>query len=208
MADNHGSTLDLDRVYIDVETTGTDIDTAEIVEIAILRETAQGKIVSTFYSRVRPAIEPGPDSFLVQRGLYRSADWTDAPVFADIAQEVHKMVENSYIVGHNVHFDRYMLWRELRRSGMQDRIGLVPYRLVDTLTLAFVHTPFLGKTTLNTLRGYFDISTDKAHEALADVQDTRTIYRRLSNPWSRLYWRGRHWLRSYFGRLIPNPAKN
>ncbi len=85
------------------------------------------------------------------------------------------------IVGHNVGFDLDFLNAGIERAGLKIRL---PYNKIDTVTLAYEHLVPKGlkKLSLDTIRGFLKLSTDGAHTALVDVQQTRLVYMHMICP--------------------------
>ena len=111
-------------VVFDVESTGTDTTTDEIIQIAAVRLDAQGQITDKFNTYVRASRSVGT-SFYVHHisDDQLAADGRDPKealsAFLDFARD-------AVIVGHNVTYDLSILHSELHRLGMAES-GDFPY---------------------------------------------------------------------------------
>lgn len=115
---------------VDVETTGLWAEQGDrVCEIAVLRLEA-GAQVAAFSSLVNPCRPIHPDASRVN-GL-ADGDVVDAPVFADLAHEVDRLLEGAVMVAHNAPFDGSFLVAEYTIAGREPPD--VP--VLDTLALS------------------------------------------------------------------------
>src|SRR5512142_1658599 len=143
-------------VAFDLETTGTDVQTCEIVEIgAALVE--QGRVMQTFHSLVRPD-GPVPASATDVHG-YSDADLAAAPRFEEVWPRFRAFIGNRVLVAHNGQgFDIPVLRR------LADTADLVFF---DTLPLARALSDQSAK--LEALAERFGVPLGRAHHALDDA---------------------------------------
>lgn len=174
--------------FIDVETTGLNSTMHEIIEIALIRESADG--IHRFSTKIKPQhIEIASGRALEING-YNDAEWEDAPYAHEVAAEIASIIEDCTLVGHNVQFDADFLEEMLYRCEQ-------PYkpkrRKVDTITLAHEHLHCWPTHSLSSLRMFFGYSTIGEHRARKDCEDMRDIYYLLlrASCWSRWYWQMR-----------------
>ena len=94
-------------VVLDTETTGLSPAMGHrIVEVAAVR--MQGwQVTATFNSLVNPGRPMDPGASRVN-GIY-DHDLVSAPSFADIAGELHSMLDGAVLVAHNARFDAAFL---------------------------------------------------------------------------------------------------
>ncbi|MGH7538331.1 MAG: UvrD-helicase domain-containing protein [Gemmatimonadales bacterium] len=147
-------------VTFDLETTGTDVHSCEIVEIgAALVEG--GRIVETFHSLVRPE-RPVPVSATDVHG-YSDADLAAAPRFAQVWPGFRSFVGDRVLVAHNgQRFDIPVLRRETR-----DLPGTGELVFFDTLPLARALSDESAK--LGALAERFGVPLERAHRAQDDA---------------------------------------
>ncbi len=152
-------------VVLDVETTGTHAEMADLVEIAAVR-IKKGKISdrwSTF-------VNPGRSIFGNQMHGITDKDVAGAPSPADAAKQALAFVGEATLVGHSVGFDIAFL-----EAALADGTRIRPGTYLDTLTLARDGYPDLPSYTLGELSRFFGIELKQAHRALPDAEATAAL---------------------------------
>ena len=169
----HGAdgTESLDRfVTFDTETTGTDPDSAEIVDLAAVR-VVDGQVVDRFSRLVRPA--HGIPSSASRVHGYSDADVADAPSFAEIWPAFKAFVGNDLMVAHNgLEYDVPIL---RRLAGEEETRHMVFF---DTLPLA--RSLFKESAKLADLAARFNVDPGDAHHALDDALALATVFQHLT----------------------------
>ena len=155
-------------VVFDVESTGKDRSTDQIIELCLQLGVEVGAESCSW--RIRPTIEIHPEASKVH-GI-TAADLADCPPFVAVAQDFLPLIADAeVIVGYNVAFDVDMLQAELARAQLPP-LDLTGKQVVDVLrlwhhveprTLVAAHEKFCGETLLN------------AHAATADVAATARV---------------------------------
>ena len=103
-------------VFFDLETTGLQIATARIVEIAILKVFPNGNKESKTWL-VNPTI-PIPNETTLIHGI-SDEKIADEPTFKDLAQEILELINNCDLAGYNSNkFDIPILAEEFLRVGI------------------------------------------------------------------------------------------
>jgi DNA polymerase III epsilon subunit family exonuclease len=159
-----------DFTAIDLETTGRDTDTCEIVEIAAVR-VRDGQIAETFHSLVKPRIpiEPGA----IETHGIRETDVATASPFEDIWPKFVAFCGRDVVIAHNGYdFDFRILARMARAIGK--RFDLCTY---DTLPLA--RDLFQTSKKLEHLAPMFGIDTGTSHRALDDTKALAQVVLKL-----------------------------
>ena len=149
-----------DFTAVDLETTGNDTRSAEIVEIAAVR-VRDGAIVETFSRLVKPRvpIEPGATA---THGI-DAATLEHEPYFEDVWPAFTKFVGSDIVVAHNgYHFDFPIM------SRMADAYGH-PFNLTTFDTLPLASDLFHTSRKLVDLARRFDIPPGRSHRALDDT---------------------------------------
>ena len=114
----------------DLETTGISTNNDRIVQIALVGSNLSGEAVH--YENLINPRRPIPSGASDVHGIYDS-DVKGLADFSAHADEIHNLIENSVIVGHNVRkFDMPMLENEFRRIG---RLPPRPKAMMDTLEI-------------------------------------------------------------------------
>jgi DNA polymerase III epsilon subunit family exonuclease len=152
-------------VIVDVETTGTNAEMADLVEVAAVRVKG-GKVTdrwSTF-------VNPGRPIFGHQMHGITDKDVKGAPSPAEAARKALAFVGDATIVGHSVGFDIAFL-----EAALGDGTRIEKGRYLDTLTLARDGYPDLPSYTLGELSKFFGIELQQAHRALPDAEATAAL---------------------------------
>src|SRR5271167_4965556 len=102
--------------FFDLETTGTDIATDRIVEIAVIKLLPDGT-EETFHTLVNPGV-PIPASASEVHGIC-DRDVQGKPTFGQIAERLEQFLNGCDLAGFNmVRFDFPLLKAEFRRAGL------------------------------------------------------------------------------------------
>jgi DNA polymerase III epsilon subunit family exonuclease len=151
-------------VAIDVETTGLEAGTDEVIEIAAVK-FAGDEVLETFQTLVEPR-HSLPLKITRLTGITEEM-LAGAPRFSDAAPKLVQFVKSYPLVGHSVGFDLKMLGAQ----GM--RFAQPSY---DTFDLATLLMPRAPAYRLGALAAALGITHDEAHRALADADATRQVF--------------------------------
>lgn len=159
--------LSLNRpiAFIDLETTGLNLSSDRIVEIAIIKllpdETRQSK---------RKIINPEmqiPSASSDVHGITNEMV-KDAPTFKQVANEIKQFIEECDLGGYNSNrFDIPMLMEEFLRSGVE--IDLSKRKMVDVQHIFYSMEP---RTLTAAYKFYCQKNLENAHSAEADISAT------------------------------------
>lgn len=211
-------------VAVDLETTGLDPQTEQIIEIGAVR-FVDGKASDEFQSFISC---PKPlDSFITDLTGLTDADLVGAPAFGEIADKFSEFLGESVIVGQNVDFDLQFLSASGRRIAASARENQFAFRgrhVVDTSMIARIFWPEFTKFSLSRLCNEFVVSLEQAHRAVADARATGEILSVMVEQLPQRVWGGladalnhliqvtTHRSRFFFNRLsvlakeIPKPS--
>lgn len=162
-------------VAFDSETTGTDVDTARLVTVAVVVLTRPDPSVQFTRTDYHWLINPGvpiPDAAAAVHGITTEKAQAEGANPATAVGEVLEVlaahqVAGLPVVGHNVVFDFTILDREARRHG---HTSPAPSRVVDTYVLdKHADTYRRGPRTLTATAAHYGVTLDEAHEATADA---------------------------------------
>lgn len=163
--------------FIDLETTGLNISTDRIVEIAILKLLPEGGR-DTFIRKINPEI-PVPPKVTAIHGL-TDDDLKEMPSFDQLAPEIIRFIGNSDLAGFNiVKFDLPLLVEEFLRYGID--FSLEGRKVIDVQhifhkmekrDLAAAYRFYCGKTIENQHSAMYDIMATEEilHEQLKRYQ--------------------------------------
>jgi len=144
-------------VVCDLETTGLDPATDEIIEVGLVR-VAGGAIAGTFRALVRPSFSV-PPRVAALTGL-SDADLAGQPAWLEVKDEVQSFIAGDVLVGQHIGFDLAFL----RRSGVEVREPAL-----DTYELARLVMPRLASYRLENLCRHLGIDYPVRHRALEDA---------------------------------------
>jgi len=155
-------------VFIDLETTGINIATDRIVEIAMIK-ILPDKTKQVKRKLINPQM-PIPKSSTDIHGI-TDVMVKDAPIFKEVANELKQFIDNADLSGYNSNrFDIPLLVEEFLRAGIV--IDMSNRRMVDVQTI--FHT--MEKRTLEAAyKFYCEKELTSAHSAEADALATWEI---------------------------------
>jgi DNA polymerase III epsilon subunit-like protein len=176
---------------IDTETTGLDPNTAVVLEFAAIIMD-DGVEVARYETKIKPTeqeLQYAHPKALEVNG-YTEEAWENAPTIEQVAPDILALLKGCILVGHNIGFDEGMLKAHFAAYGIKERI---PYKKIDTQTLAYEHLTPLGlkSVSLDRIRGFLGWSKKGAHTAMKDVEDTANLFELLwrMTPWQRFVLR-------------------
>ncbi len=163
-----------DMVVYDLETTGINPKTAEIVEIAAHRLSTIGGEVERFYSLVRPPGGHIPRAATRIHGVDMKTV-SNAPRIEIVLPELLGFIQDRILIGHNVaEYDNLILARDLKRY-LKRNLSAPHY---DTLATARRLFP-RQRCSMGALAEKFGIEHDRLHGALEDTRVNREIFKEL-----------------------------
>jgi len=163
-----------DMVVYDLETTGINPKTAEIVEIAAHRLSVIGDEVERYYCLVKP---PGGHIPRAATRIHQIDAETvkNAPGIEMVLPEFSGFIQDRILIGHNVaEYDNPILARDLQRY-LKTGLSAPHY---DTLATARRLFP-RQRCSIAALAEKFGIEHDRLHGALEDVRVNREIFKEL-----------------------------
>lgn len=161
-------------VCLDCETTGLEIKTDHIIEIAAVRFTFSD-ILATFETLIDPEVPINPASIEFHHIVDSMVQ--GKPKIASVLPEVIKFVGKQIIVGHGITTDIAFLDAAAKRHSIPCPFSSHPY--IDTLRLARLY----GESPTNSLerlRQHFNIAEEGAHRAMSDVVVNIEVFKYLA----------------------------
>jgi len=162
-----GQAIDADYVVFDIETTGLNETSDDIIEIGAVR-ISNNKVISTFQSFVNPH-RPLPFEIKNLTGI-DDIDLVNADGIEKVLPEFLEFAKDSVIVAHNAEFDTGFIQRECKKQGHDFNPTIV-----DTVILSRVLVPKLKNYKLDTLAKYFKVELLNHHRADQDAECTAHI---------------------------------
>ena len=154
--------------FIDLETTGTNLGTDRIVEIAIVKILADGtRIVKRKLINPEIAIpKASSDIHGISQEMVK-----DAPVFKQVAQELKQMLDGCDMAGYNSNrFDIPLLMEEFLRAGVE--FDMRGRKLLDVQNIFHKLEP---RTLSAAYKFYCNKNLEGAHGAEVDASATHEI---------------------------------
>jgi DNA polymerase-3 subunit epsilon len=195
-------------VVFDVESTGKERGTDQIIELGLQHDLGADAEVTTW--RIKPSVAIHPEAIVVH-GI-TAEDLADCPMFSAVAPEFIPLFEAAdMIVGYNIAFDLDMLQAELARAVFPP-LDLSRKLIVDVLrlwhhveprTLVAAHAKFCGvlmtdahqartdvaatSRVLTSMLGVFGLA-DKAWSEIAAISDPFPTRSSWLGPSSHIQW--------------------
>lgn len=154
-------------IAFDLETTGLDAASDEIIEIGIAR-FVEGELVDQYQSLVKPSIPIPPE--ITQLTGIDSEDVEDQPPIQELVADIANFIGDLPIVAHNVQFDVSFLSKHHSLDGNL---------AIDTVELASILLPSSPRYNLSTLATAMGINLERAHRAFDDALATGFLYWQL-----------------------------
>jgi len=117
---------------------------------------------------------------------YSKEAWADAISIEEAAPIIAKSIAWGPIIAHNAQFDINHIvssleacgWRKTERNerfSLEDKTFQVGYPIIDTCALAYLFMD-TERQNLPTIREALGIDADRAHDAITDTEDCRTLF--------------------------------
>ena len=170
--------------FIDVETTGTDPNKHEIIELAaVIARLKDGELTVTDQMdvKIHPKNINDADPQSLRINGYNEADWLFATNLEDAMRNFANITNGAVFVAHNLTFDSAFIDKAFAKTGIENRMH---YQKLDTLSIAFSvmhNTDDMGKLSLRALCEKYCIENKKAHSAYADAYATYELFKKLLN---------------------------
>jgi len=154
--------------FFDLETTGTNVSTDRIVEIAVVK-VMPNQEVTTKSSRINPTIPIPVESSMIH-GIY-DKDIADSPTFAEVAHTFAQFLHGCDLAGFNhIKFDIPLLMEEFNRVSVEFDIN--HRKLVDAQKIFHMMEP---RTLGAAYKFYCEKDLEGAHNAEKDTMATYEV---------------------------------
>lgn len=155
-------------VFFDLETTGVNVGTDKIIEIAMLKIAPNGKEEVKTY-RINPGIHI-PEFTSTIHGIY-DKDVADKPTFKELGGEISSFIGNADLGGYNcLKFDVPMLVEEFLRAGFDFEVK--GRNIIDVQNIFHKMEP---RTLKAAHKFYCGEDFENAHSAEADILATYNV---------------------------------
>ena len=161
--------IPVDYTVIDLETSGLDACSCEILEIGAVKVRNNIEI-SRYHTYVRPVGAISKEASEVNGLTWKTL--RDQPFLEDVQQAFFDFIGDDILVGHNIGFDIKFI---------QTRCEVIlENQCFDTLKWSRLAFPTLRNYKLDTLRTFFSLS-GAAHSALGDCITTHQLLQCIAN---------------------------
>ena len=155
-------------VFLDLETTGINVVTDRIVEIALLKIFPDGHEEEKM-QRINPGI-PIPAQASAIHGIY-DEDVKDAPLFKEVAKIYAKFIEGCDLAGFNsTRFDIPLLSEEFLRVDID--LDIKKHKFID---VQIIFHRMEKRTLAAAYKFYLLQDLENAHSAMADTKATYEV---------------------------------
>lgn len=155
-------------IFLDLETTGINVASDRIVEIALLKVHPDGKEEEKLM-RINPEM-PIPEKSSAIHGIYDD-DVKNEPTFKEVAKTIANFIEGCDLAGFNSNrFDIPLLAEEFLRAGID--IDMKKRKFIDVQ--AIFHK-MEKRTLVAAYKLYCEKDLEDAHSAMADTKATYEV---------------------------------
>lgn len=163
----------LSFVAVDVETTGLNKETDEIIELAAIR-FVNGEYKERYTTFIKPRNKV--PKFIQHLTNITPKMLQDAPDRDTALKQFKNFVGKDIIIGHNLSFDMGFINYGLEMMGDFPLIN----DTIDTLEISRIFVPFMRNHKLGTMIDRFGLELENAHRADADAKATGELYVKLA----------------------------
>ena len=168
------STYPENYVVIDLETTGLDAKTHEIIEVGLLK-VCRSRIVGDFHVLLKPK-QAVPASIVKLTGITNTMLEKEGKLLSEVLPQIRSLIGDSALVGHNVMFDIGFLNQVLQ----EQRQGRIENPSFDTMKMyASIYNPPGGRRKLADIITEFGIGKHPCHRARSDCYAVQAVYEEL-----------------------------
>lgn len=170
---NKSSNKEDSWVFIDIETTGLDVEKDKIIELAVL-EANTSEIISDWNTLVKIDGEVPPKiseiTGITNETLEGGSD------IAQALREFGSRIADKKVVCYNRRFDIEILDRAFKENQLEFPIG----KVIDALTLARKRIDGIENYQLSTLAEFFEIPIKDRHRAASDCELLYRVFLKLN----------------------------
>lgn len=164
--------LDRNLIFFDIEATGLSVVRDRIIQIAMIKYfKKENKEPEELTMLINPGIPISLEAMKVH-GI-QPKDVANKPTFQQVAQKLFDFIGNADLAGYNSNrFDIPLLMEEFARVGYE--LDMSRRRTLDIQRIFYKMEP---RTLKAALRYYCDEDLTDAHDAMADVRATISVFK-------------------------------
>ncbi len=165
----------------DIETTGLNSDTHEIIEIGlVLVNQPNLKVLDTWNVKVAPMHPVNADPIALKVNGYNKQEWNTAVPLKTAMRLYAKKTKDAIFCAHNITFDYAFLRRAFEETGVEN---LMDYHMIDIPSLVWLklRNTALDGLNLNKTAYYLGLSVEpEPHRALNGALTALKVLKKLT----------------------------
>lgn len=167
-------------VFVDLETTGLNIDRHEIIEVAALVVNGRNfEIEKEYEVKVKPKNLKTASSSALKITGYRDEDWKNAKDLKEVLVEFSKLAPHGMLVGWNVAFDWVFLERGFIKHKIEHKYDHHKIDVIPILYAKHYKNKKLTSLGLRRTAPFFGVELPERHGAMVDIRATYEIFKKL-----------------------------
>jgi DNA polymerase III epsilon subunit family exonuclease len=155
-------------IFFDLETTGLNPDSDEVIEIGAIK-VKNWKVIGKFHSFVRP--HRNIPSLVTNLTGITFEDVEDAPSAEETRNKFRNFIGQYPLIAHNVSFDRIFLEKFMGECLQNE--------FFDTLELSRIFFPEFSSHSLQNLVKILSLKKEEAHRAVSDTLMLYSLFQRI-----------------------------
>ncbi|MCX7928184.1 MAG: 3'-5' exonuclease [Patescibacteria group bacterium] len=167
-------------VFIDLEMSGLDVLTHEVLEIGLVVVEQKSLQVLTKKSiKVAPTKLKDADPVALEIIKFRDEDWKDSVDIVTALNILNDLADKAMLIGWNIAFDWSFLGLSFEKARIKPKFD---YHFLDVISLAYIYFKNRNKPSklsLRTIARELEIKVDDVHGALTDAYATYEVYKKL-----------------------------
>jgi DNA polymerase-3 subunit epsilon len=161
-------------VVVDIETTGLETFSDEIIELSAIK-IKDDQIIDQYTTLCKPKRKIDP--FITQLTGITNEMLNSAPQIKDVIKDYVTFIGDSIVVGHNINFDINFIYYNYYNICKEHFVN----NHMDTLRLARIALPNLEHHRLKDLIDYYSINIEQLHRGTNDCLATYQVYLKLKD---------------------------
>lgn len=168
--------------FVDVETTGTDRDKHEIIELGVVLAKQKDNVLAItdqINVKIKPEHIESAEPAALRINGYNDADWLFASTLTDAMKTFSDKTAGAVFVAHNATFDYGFIEAALKKCNLENRLH---FHKIDTISIAFAilkDNEDINRLSLHALCQHYGVENKRAHSAFADAYATYEIFKHL-----------------------------
>lgn len=172
---------DLPLIFLDLETTGLEVQNHEIIEIGAIRISSKFpfEIEEELSIKVAPLNIEKADKKALKVNGFTEEKWKDAMSLQKALKILEDFSKNGVIAGYNISFDWAFLHKAYSEIGKEEPFH---YHRLDVLSMAylkFYSDKSVIRFNLSNICETLKVPRGNKHEALEDARATYLVFKKL-----------------------------